>query len=121
MENRRQFTRILFAIDAQLIIDDEQYLVSILDISLNGALVTHPNLGDSFVKKIATLAFDLTDDTHVEMHVAVMHENDKELGLRCNAMDIDSMSHLRRMIELNLGDDSQLHKELSQLSSVEHS
>lgn len=120
MENRRQFTRILFAIDAQLIVDDQKYLVSIHDISLNGALVSHPSVDIAFVKKIGTLVFELTEGANVEMHVAVMHENAHELGLRCNAMDIDSMSHLRRMIELNLGDDDQLHKELSQLSSVEH-
>ncbi|QOL27018.1 PilZ domain-containing protein [Thalassotalea sp. LPB0316] len=120
MENRRQFTRILFAIDAQLIIDDQRYLVSIHDISLNGALVSHPCFGDSFIKKIGTLTFELIDNERVEMHVAVMHESENELGLRCNAMDIDSMSHLRRMIELNLGDDSQLHKELSQLTRVDH-
>jgi len=38
--------------------------------------------------------------------------------LQCNAIDIDSVTHLRRLVELNLGDESQLHKEISQLSRL---
>ena len=50
------------------------------------------------------------------MHIAVVHEGKEETGLQCNAIDIDSVTHLRRLVELNLGDDTQLNKELSQLS-----
>ena len=50
------------------------------------------------------------------MHVAVVHEKENEVGLQCNGINIDSISYLRRLVELNLGDDSQLHKELSQLT-----
>jgi hypothetical protein len=38
--------------------------------------------------------------------------------LQCNAIDIDSVTHLRRLVELNLGNSEQLNKELSQLSRV---
>ena len=41
------------------------------------------------------------------------------IGLRCNAIDIDSVSHLRRLwLNLNLGDESQLSKELSELTQA---
>ncbi len=50
------------------------------------------------------------------MHIAVVHEHEDETGLQCNAIDIDSVTHLRRLVELNLGDSEQLNKELSQLS-----
>ena len=53
------------------------------------------------------------------MHIAVVHETDNETGLQCNAIDIDSVTHLRRLVELNLGDSDQLNKELSQLSSID--
>jgi hypothetical protein len=52
------------------------------------------------------------------MDVAVVHIEDNETGLQCNAIDIDSISHLRRLIELNLGDSNQLNKELNQLSRL---
>tara|TARA_Y100000034_G_scaffold97859_1_gene119636 strand:- start:352 stop:714 length:363 start_codon:yes stop_codon:yes gene_type:complete len=117
MENRRQFTRILFSIKAKLTVDEQEYPVSIHDISLNGALVTDPNTEQSLKGKLGTLVFSLSDaESTVEMHVAVVHQEPEVIGLQCNAIDIDSVTHLRRLVELNLGDESQLEKELSQLS-----
>ncbi len=117
MENRRQFTRILFSIKATLAVADKNYPVSIHDISLNGALVTAPKCQHSLKGKLGTLGFNLNEnESEVLMHIAVVHETTEEVGLQCNAIDIDSITHLRRLVELNLGDDSQLNKELSQLS-----
>ncbi len=119
MENRRQFTRILFSIKANLDIENNSYPVSIHDISLNGALVTAINSDSSLKGKLGTLHFLLSDkESEVMMNVAVVHEADNETGLQCNAIDIDSVTHLRRLVELNLGDSEQLNKELSQLSRV---
>lgn len=120
MENRRQFTRILFSIKATLEVEENTYPVSIHDISLNGALVTKPISENSLKGKLGILSFELSDgDANVEMHIAVVHEDDDEIGLQCNAIDIDSVTHLRRLVELNLGDEEQLNKELSQLSRIQ--
>jgi hypothetical protein len=117
MENRRQFTRILFSIRAKLEVEDQVFPVSIHDISLNGALVTSPDSKISLKGKFGTLSFLLSDDeSEVTMHIAVVYEKNDETGLQCNAIDIDSITHLRRLVELNLGDEGQLNKELSQLS-----
>lgn len=117
MENRRQFTRVLFSIKAELTIGDNIYPVSIHDISLNGALVTAVKSESSLKGGLGTLSFSLSDnESQVTMHIAVVHDHDDEIGLQCNAIDIDSVTHLRRLIELNLGDSEQLNKELSQLS-----
>jgi c-di-GMP-binding flagellar brake protein YcgR len=119
MENRRQFTRILFSIKASLNIEDIAYDVSLYDISLNGALITVKNSDHILKGKIGTLDFSLSDgESKVIMHVVVVHEHNDETGLRCNAIDIDSVTHLRRLVELNLSDDAQLNKELSQLSRL---
>ena len=117
MENRRKFSRILFSIKAQLTIDKKTYPVSLLDISLNGALISVINTTHSLKGKLGTLQFSLSEgEADVEMHIAVVHETPEETGLQCNAIDIDSVTHLRRLIELNLGDSEQLNKELSQLN-----
>jgi len=119
MDNRRQFTRILFSIKAELDVEDKIYPVSIHDISLNGALVTAINSETSLKGKLGTLKFLLSDkESEVLMNIAVVHEEENETGLQCNAIDIDSVTHLRRLVELNLGDSEQLNKELSQLSRV---
>lgn len=118
MENRRHFTRILFSIKAQLEIEDKIYSVSIHDISLNGALISAVD-GISLKGKLGTLKFSLApDEPEVIMHIAVVHENEHETGLQCNAIDIDSVTYLRRLIELNLGDNEQLDKELNELSRM---
>jgi len=120
MENRRQFTRILFSIKAEVEIEENTYPVSIHDISLNGALVTAINSEKSLKGKLGTLHFLLSDgESEVIMNIAVVHEEDNETGLQCNAIDIDSVTHLRRLIELNLGDSEQLDRELSQLSRID--
>ncbi len=117
MENRRQFTRILFSIKATLTVEERDYPVAIHDISLNGALVTTPKVEEVLKGKLGTLSFTLDDqESEVLMHIAVVHQDKEETGLQCNAIDIDSITHLRRLVELNLGDDSQLNKELSQLT-----
>lgn len=120
IENRRQFTRILFSIKAELNVENTTYSVSIHDISLNGALVTAVKSEQPLKGKLGTLTFFLSDnESEVTMHIAVVHEKNDETGLQCNAIDIDSVTLLRRLIELNLGDNEQLDKELSQLSRAD--
>ena len=48
-----------------------------------------------------------------------MHIEDDHTGYRCEHIDLDSISHLRRLVELNLGDPDILDRELSELSHVE--
>jgi hypothetical protein len=119
IKNRRQFTRVLFSIPAKVEIDNITYPVSIHDISLNGALVTTMESQHPLKGKLGVLHFFLSDNvSEVTMDVSVVHIEDNETGLQCNAIDIDSISHLRRLIELNLGDSNQLNKELNQLSRL---
>ncbi|MGJ8692137.1 MAG: PilZ domain-containing protein [Thalassotalea sp.] len=120
MENRRQFTRILFSIKAKLEVEDNFYPVTIHDISLNGALVTSPDTNDALARKLGVLTFQFEGGSEeITMHIAVVHAQGNEMGLRVNAIDIDSISQLRRMVELNLGDAEQLNKELSQLTMAQ--
>lgn len=117
MENRRLFTRILFSIKAVLIVNKQEYPVTIHDISLNGALVSKPEQTEPLKGQLGVLSFSLSEATEpVKIHVGIVHEEPEEVGLQCNAIDIDSLSQLRRLVELNLGDEAQLNKELSQLS-----
>ena len=117
IENRRQFTRILFSINAELTVEETSYPVSIHDVSLNGALVTAVKSKEALKGKFGTLVFYLSDnEAKVTMNIVVVHEHENETGLQCNAIDIDSVTHLRRLVELNLGNSEQLDKELHQLS-----
>ncbi len=117
MKNRRQFTRVLCSSKAKLIVGEHQFDAKIHDISLNGAMLSLDCRGLTLTRQLGLLSFRLDNtDIDIEMNVAVVHQEEHELGLQCNGIDINSVSLLRRLIELNLGDDEQLHKELSQLT-----
>ena len=38
-----------------------------------------------------------------------------KIGLQCESIDLDSITHLRRLVELNAGDPALLDRELSSL------
>ena len=45
----------------------------------------------------------------------VVHIDSQHIGLRCDSIDLDSITHLRRLVELNSGDPSMLEREISAL------
>lgn len=85
----------------------------LIDISLKGALVAHPPGLDLSVGTPVTLSVQLADSPVVIAMVAtVAHVSSERVGLHCTAIDVDSMTHLRRLMELNLGDPGLLDREL---------
>ncbi|MFT5635137.1 MAG: hypothetical protein ACI89T_000568 [Cognaticolwellia sp.] len=117
MQNKRQFTRILFSMPAELAIGQHLFSVNIQDISLKGALLFADTKGIFLKKELGLLSLKLDDfGAKIMMKVAVAHHESNEIGVQCHGIDIDSISLLRRLIELNLADGEQFHKELSQLS-----
>lgn len=112
MDERRKFSRILFDTKASLIEEGAVWSTRILDLSLNGALLEAP---DDFNPRSNSLllSFSLPDsDIEVQMQAAIAHRKQDLIGMTCEHIDVESISHLRRMVELNLGDASLLNREL---------
>ena len=59
----------------------------------------------------------LNDQTHIIMDVRLAHAEAHKLGFECTRIDQQSISHLRRVVELNLGDEALLQRELKALIS----
>ncbi|HMT81349.1 MAG TPA: PilZ domain-containing protein [Azonexus sp.] len=115
--NRRKFSRIAFQSDASLFLPDGEYGVEVLDLSLQGALI-HPN-ANMFVNvgTHGTLKIRLdTAGTTIRMEVTVVHHMANYYGLVCREIDLDSVTHLRRLVELNLGNELLAEREFSQLT-----
>ena len=116
MQNRRQFSRVLFSTTALLCFDDHKYPCKLLDVSLLGALIT---ICDAFIgnqNSQAALRFSLPQsDIEIKMEVVICHIEADHIGLKCHHIDIDSITYLKRLIELNLADDELLHRELAML------
>lgn len=117
-DERRHYSRIAFHSAAQLILPEGSIDVVVLDLSLKGALVrlpaaTHPENGTQ-----CTLRVRLDDaGDQIRMETRVTHLAGCYAGLACHNIDLDSVTHLRRLVELNLGDEALLERELSALVS----
>lgn len=51
----------------------------------------------------------------IKMDITVAYIEDQQIGLDCKGIDLDSITHLRRLVELNLGDANLLKRELMAL------
>ncbi|TVP10070.1 PilZ domain-containing protein [Shewanella sp. MSW] len=113
MDEKRKFSRILSSIDAQLSCGDKVWSTHLLDLCLNGAMVEEP--ADFAPEGVLKLSFCLPQsEVELCMEADVVYRRNGLLGLKCGLIDIESISHLRRLLELNLGDASLLHRELEQ-------
>lgn len=86
-----------------------------LDLSLKGALVELPEHFAAALAQEFDLFLGLSDDDSIVMHVEIAYRADRRAGLRCTRIDLDSITHLRRLVELNSGDPGALERELAEL------
>lgn len=116
MTERRRFSRVLYAAQANLSQGSHTWTTQLVDVSLQGALLDRPANWHPGQDRDYQLSFSLADsDIVLTMAVELSHEDDQRLGFYCHHIDIGSASHLKRMIELNVGDEALLHRELEQL------
>jgi hypothetical protein len=117
-DERRRFSRITFHRPAELDALGERMSCELLDISLKGALVEVPVSSRARPGQNATLTVRLdAGDAVIRMNGQIAHREGAQVGVRCIEIDIDSIAHLRRLVELNLGDEELLERELSALIS----
>ena len=117
-DERRHHSRIAFHTPARLVVNDNSIDVVVLDISLKGALIelaTDKSVGQDATGTLHVTLAELDDQ--ISMSIRVAHHEGRHAGLLCLAIDIDSVTHLRRLVELNLGDPELLERELSALIS----
>ncbi|WP_423595309.1 PilZ domain-containing protein [Roseateles sp. MS654] len=116
---RRHFSRIAFAGQAQLVTIDQRVPVEVLDLSLKGALLRLPE--GTEVEPGALCLLDLPLAPHegrITMAAQLAHVNGDRAGLLCLGIDLESITHLRRVIELNLGDPALAERDLKALAAT---
>jgi len=110
---RRRYTRIVFDAPAEIKTDVGLLEVQVLDVSLKGALIRLPALGMLGVGAHCEFSVPLADGTtRIVMSTVVAQVLGMNAGLECRRIDLDSISHLRRLVELNSGDAKLLEREL---------
>lgn len=121
-DDQRRFQRIEFDAQVQLDVAGQSYPGILRDISLKGALVVLGDTGQPIQEGSPGHLVIRLDGGAVEMQmdveVAYYHPLRHACGLNIHTMDVDSASHLRRLVEVNLGDENALQRELSNLIEV---
>ena len=113
---QRHFSRISFHAAVQLLLGGEVRPAHLLDIALKGALVELLQPVADLLGKTCRLQLDLSGSGElIVMEGVVAHQEGQHVGIECRHIDVDSLTRLRRLVELNLGDETLLERELSQL------
>ena len=114
---RRHFVRVSFDARALLATPNDTFSVHGQDLSLKGALITAPAQAHLQPGMQCQLTLALTETgNHIAMSTEVAHVEGLHAGLLCRGIDLDSVTHLRRLIELQLGDPALLERDLAELT-----
>lgn len=120
MQERRKFSRIIYYRPLVLKQGAAHWHSKLIDLSLKGALILKPLNWQPSANDNYHLSFEL-HDAHIviDIDVKLINATAKELHCLITHIDLDSACHLKRLIELNLGNDRLLHRELIELSNAQ--
>ena len=113
----RHFKRIQFDCLVKFEFGDFSHDCELIDISFRGALIancTGATPAEGTPCRLI-MSLDKEQSARIIMQGKVAHKNDNRVGIRCEEIDLDSMTHLRRLVEMNLGDSRLLDRELGHL------
>lgn len=122
-ENRRRFSRIAFTAQTEIHQDGNRGSCELLDLSLKGLLASKPEQMQINPENTCQIIITLADEAMIRMHAKLTREDvaldgQSHLGFSCEEIDVDSISHLRRLVELNLGDPEASNRELFELIAM---
>jgi|SRR5690606_23772283 hypothetical protein len=118
MTERRSFHRIPFDASTELSQGDDTWQVELLDISLKGLLVLAPADWNGMSTQPFHACITLSNEVNIRMDVQLVRSHAQQLGFSCLNIDVESISHLRRLVEINLGDERLIQRELAALSGA---
>jgi len=116
---RRHFVRVSFDAPALLTTSSNAFSVHVQDLSLKGALIVAPAQAGLEPGMLCQITIPLAETgNHIAMSAEVAHVEGLHTGLLCRGIDLDSVTHLRRLIELHLGDPALLERDLVELTGA---
>lgn len=113
---KRNHARLPFATRCEVVAGGNAFATALIDISLKGALVEAPAGWSAPPGAPCELRITLADSqVRLVMGMEVAHAHPVGLGLHCVSIDLESVTHLRRLLELNFGDPALVERELALL------
>jgi hypothetical protein len=111
-QDKRRFHRVGHDAWATLSLGGQAWTCMVQDLSLKGCLVKLDAPWEVDPAQTYQLSIHLTYAIRIDMTVRRTHQDGQLVGLRCVAIDADSIGQLRRLVELNLGDPALLDREM---------
>ena len=116
---QRRFHRVEFDADCELHWQEQIWSVQMQDISLKGILLQRPPQWDLALDEPCEVTVFLNGtEAGIVMAVVLRHVDEQRLGFQVQYIDLDSATHLRRLVELNLGNSALLEREFGSLLAL---
>ena len=112
---RRHFQRIPFIAEVIMSKGDEEWSCALLDISLKGMLVETPSGIEPDSDALYAIELVLGAMVSIRMKAKIRHASEDHWGMVWENIGLEGLSHLRRLLELNLADPDEMDRELSDL------
>ncbi len=117
----RHFSRVSFAEKSIVEVDGSSFEVNLLNISLKGALV---QFGEGFACRPGdswNLSFHLgNSDIIMEFRAVVVHTSGNQAGVKFVETDLNTMMHLRNLMEARTMDPEKVRSELDFLIEADN-
>ncbi|UMM02592.1 PilZ domain-containing protein [Vibrio campbellii] len=119
MTERRRFSRIIYQVPALIEQGDLAMQATIQDLSLHGLLLKVEDAKplDSLLPVEVGFSF-IQSEQMMQLSAGIVSIADNEIRLKISNIDIESISQLKRFIELNVGNNELLNRELEHLSDL---
>lgn len=116
ISNLRHYSRIPFDAGVMLHLEDRVLAVHLVDVALKGALVESATAQALVLHEKCRLVLTLTQGGDaITMAGRIAHLEGAHIGVECQEIDVNSLTLLRRLIELNTGDAARVNRELSHM------
>ncbi|MGR9114258.1 MAG: PilZ domain-containing protein [Gammaproteobacteria bacterium] len=116
IQDKRAYHRIFYDAGSLLTCDGNAWPCQIVDLSLKGCMLRFDSPWQEDPEKIYTLTLILSDEVKITMALSTAHVIANTAGFKCEHIDIESITALRRIVELNLGDCQLLERDLLALA-----
>ncbi|MDA3903521.1 MAG: PilZ domain-containing protein [Desulfuromusa sp.] len=114
MTEQRNYRRLNFRTEADISIENSVYRCDLVDLALQGALFRSERELPLTLGTLTPLSIYLPDSSiRMEFVGELIHQRGRFYGFIFTSEEAESMGHLRRLLELNFGDENQADEEFS--------
>lgn len=111
--DERRFRRIPFETEMQIAIGDRNWSCQLLDLALKGALLESAVTLPLAQGTVASLSLPLSGSEIVlSFEAELIHREGNRLGFKFLHENLETLTHLRTLLELNTGDPDGVRSEL---------